>query len=311
MSTTDDSIAATIILVLSATAFSAYLIILFAITMICKEGKNAFYYLLLALGISDEIMLGLFLFYSTPATFLQRQPLGYTFDSVFCGTLCNLTYFAGLALSLNIAANRYFSVCSKSIKNYDRRKILITIVACYGFGLVSAIAQMTPCCSLRYYEGDYDWSYDMTLDGNTIFVWYDRMMNSLTFGCLVCFYGLIFSKVRKTMNTVHPISTSTSEARRSQRIEVHLALQSGLVAGLMIVFGLGFTIIPLITENKWWHLMSSVLYIGAVGVHPFVYIACNQQIRKQTGRILKCQWNERETGQFDMSPGELGGCFPE
>lgn len=293
MASFDDIIAACIILLLSGTSFFAYVIASAAIYRVRKATKNPFYILLFALGISDSTMLALFLFYSTTATLLQRSPFGPEFDSLFCGTLCNLTYFTSLALLVNIALNRYSAICSKDLakKVHDKSKIKMIIAGCCAFGMVSAIAQLTPCCSLRYYESEYTWSYDLDLAGNAVFVWYDRSSNLFTFFCLVVSYTLIFKKVRETRNAAHPslASSSSQTDHVKAKADVRLALQSALVAGLMITFGLGFTIIPLLTSNKWCNLLSSILYIAAIGVHPFVYIGFNKQIRRQASELLRCK----------------------
>lgn len=287
MASTDNIIVACVILILSSIAFSTYVVASAAIYCVYRNTKNPFYLLLLAMGISDSTMLALFLLYSTPATFLQRPPLGSDFDALFCGVLCNITYFTSLALLVNIALNRYFTICSKDLvkRVYDKNKIKISIAGCFAFGIGSAAAQMTPCCSLRYYEKEYTWSYDLTLNGNGIFVWYDRSMAISTFLCLTICYILLFRKIRKKQKATQ---STFAWSVASSKSDIRLAVQSALVAALQITFAMAFTIIPLFTSSKWWNFISSILYIGATGIHPFIYIGFNTEIRNQSIGFFGC-----------------------
>lgn len=120
----------------------------------------------------------------------------------------------------------------------------------------------------------------MVLEGNQKFVWYDRSFCIFTFLCLITSYSLITKKVRKVK--------AASQIKTSQRNDVLLALQGGIVAFLMISLDLGFTIIPIITENKWWLLVSSILYVVAIGSHPMVYLIVNVTIRKRMFSLIHC-----------------------
>lgn len=284
---TDDIIAASTIFVLSFIAIVCYSTILVSIYKIWKKTKNAFYILLIPLGLNDISMLCSFAFYSTPATIIQRPLFGPLVETLIFGTLCNFTYFASYSMLVNIAFNRYWSICrsNTSVQIYDSRKVFLSIFLCQSFGAVTALAQTTGCCSIIYF--DYTWGYDMRLNGNAYFVWYDRFCNLVGFLLLSTFYGLITIKLVKTRRTSTIHATSTHN-RNAIRKEARLAMQSATNSVLLVACCVTFTTVPSVTDSKWANFSTSIVYIAAVGIHPFVYFSFNTAIRKETIDMIPC-----------------------
>ncbi len=91
--------AAAAMAVLSAGGIVAYAFVFFILLRGADEKlRNPFYTLVLSLGVSDTVMLVIFLFYTAPATVLQAHFLGQTVD-VALGVLCNVGWYSALPVS--------------------------------------------------------------------------------------------------------------------------------------------------------------------------------------------------------------------
>lgn len=286
----DNIIAGIILVTFSFCAMCAYAPVVYVLFKLWRESKNHFNLLLLSLALSDNIQLLLYCGYAAPSTFLSRPLYGYEADALVFGTLNNMSYFSGLALLVNIGMNRYWSVCRKSTYKvtYTMRAILASVAACFAFGIVSAIPQLTPCCPLRYWQDSYSFGYDM--DTNAPYVWYDRSVTTVTFVSGGFIYAMIFLRIRSAkMNLVHTTAASQLAEQRRERTNKRLAIQSAAIFGLMFLAGLGFTIIPLLTSDKWWALMSAVILICAFGVQPVIYLIFNKPIQQKIMELLPCK----------------------
>ncbi len=283
----ENLLAAATMFTLSGIGLTAYLLVIVTICWRFSEFRNSFYPLILSLAISDSIMLALFFFYSAPATLLQFAFLGPTVDILF-GALCNMVYFAGLTCVCFISLNRYWAVC-----RFDTYKLIFThrmvkgsLIFIWLTDLASCIPQLTPCCYLHYYPSDYTWGYDMSLAGNRRYIWYDRFMNVVTFLSIVIAYSLITAKRRKQKKKVANNAVSEEKATQDRAAEYRLVLQFAIVAIVLIVFGLGFTIIPELTVYRWGLFCTSLLYIINNSVNPFVYIYFNEKIQQEMRFVL-------------------------
>lgn len=286
----DDFIVAALTLaVFSFMGLFLYLPVVFAIFKIWKESKVHFHLLLLALAFSDNCQLVLYLAYAVPSTLLEKNIYGPDLDALLFGTLSNVLYFTGLASLVNIGLNRYWSVCRKHTykATYTKRVIFLSIAACYAFGVISAVPQLAPCCPLRYWYDEYSFGYDMS--PYAPYVWYDRTVTTTTFVSGAIIYVSIFLRIRKARAVGFHSSSSiqTADQRRDQ-MNKRLAIQSALVFGMMFLAGLGFTCIPLFTDNKWFSMVSALLMINAYGVQPIIYLSFNGSIRTKIRQFFPC-----------------------
>lgn len=271
-------VAGSVFLVVPFIALLCYTIVAIAIYKIWKDSRNNFYILLLALALTDSVQLCLYMLYAGPATLLQSPPFGPEVDALLFGTLNNFSYFAGLALLLNIGINRYWAVCRNKayVAIYDKRTIIASIGACYAFGALSAAPQLAPCCPLRFYETEYSFGYDM--DTNAPYVWYDRAISIGIFLSCTVIYSYMICYVTKVKSRVVPRGHSMVEERLYQTNK-RLAIQSGIVFSLVLACGLTFTIIPPLTDNKWIRFGAALVAISSFGIQPVVYLVFNRRVR--------------------------------
>uniref|UniRef100_A0A914XNC5 G-protein coupled receptors family 1 profile domain-containing protein n=1 Tax=Plectus sambesii TaxID=2011161 RepID=A0A914XNC5_9BILA len=279
----ENIVAASVIGVLSLITLSAYILVIVILFRNLKTfAKNSYYTLALSLAFSDSTMLALFLFYSVPCTLLHKRIFGDTFDLAM-GVICNVVYFAGLTCMSLTAINRYWAVCrfASYARVYSTRNVVILVCFIWLVGIISGTFQALPCCYLRYFYDEYTYGYDMELWGNHYYIWYDRSVNSITFITIIACYSLIIMKKPSKMGGVrNPMSTQVAQGQvRRANLEKRLALQSGIIAVVLIIFGLSFTIVPELTTYKWFYLLTSVLYIINNGCNPFIYFFFNNAIR--------------------------------
>lgn len=275
------SLAAVTIFSFAMIGISAYMPILYVFAKYPKDFFDKPYYRLsLSLSISDLVMLSIFVFYTPISIYTRGYPLGVDFDR-FLGVLCNLSYFAGLTCFINIAINRYFAVCrfKKHALLYTVKNTNVLFFINWSVGFLSCIPQMLPCCYLQMWPESFSWGYDMDLWGNEYYIWYDRAFNILTFSTLIVCYWFIIKTLRGKKLTVD--ATDDSETLRRAKQERSLAVQFLLIGLCLIIFGLGFTLIPAFTLYHWHLYATSFLYIVNLSLNPLVYLFLNSAIRNR------------------------------
>lgn len=271
-------LAAGTIFLFSMIGFFAYMPVLYVFAKYPKDYFNKPYYRLsLSLSISDLVMLSMFLFYTPLSIYTKGYLLGVSFDR-FLGVLCNLSYFAGLTCIINISINRYAAVCHfrKHARLYTVRNTNILFFINWLIGFLSCIPQMFPCCYLRMWPESFSWGYNMDLWGNEYYIWYDRVFNTLTFSTLIICYWFILKTLRQKKLDGDDIQT----IKRAKQ-ERSLAVQFLLIGLCLIIFGLGFTLIPTISFYHWHLYITSFLYILNLSLNPFIYLFFNSAIRSR------------------------------
>lgn len=273
--------AALTVFLFSMIGFCAYTPVIYAFVKYPKDFFDKPYYrLTLSLTVSDLIMLSLFAVYTPVSISIRGYPFGVNFDR-FLGVLCNLSYFAGLTCFINISINRYVAVCqfAKHAKLYTVRNTNVLIFVNWLVGFLSCIPQMFPCCYLRMWPESFSWGYNMELLGNVFYIWYDRVFNTFTFCTLIICYWHILKTVR--MKKLVRKSNSDIVALKQARQERSLAIQFLALGISLIIFGLGFTLIPAVSLYHWHLYLTSFLYILNLSLNPFIYLFFNTAIRKR------------------------------
>ena len=70
-------------------------------------------------------------------------------------------------------------------------------------------------------------------------------------------------------------------------IERRLAFQFGIIATILVIFGIGFMTLPRISQNRWLLLTTTLLYIVTSGNNPFVYLWFNSAIRNHVKKFAR------------------------
>lgn len=105
-----------------------YLLFCIAVLSSKKFRKISFYILAVSLGVSDMLMLTLFILYSTPATCISALFSNFSNSTmhavpeqlhsagIIAGMLSSLGWFSGLPVMACIAVDRYTSICKKELQ---------------------------------------------------------------------------------------------------------------------------------------------------------------------------------------------------
>ena len=185
--------AASLIGIVSFICLIVYIFISYIILTNPKEfSSNSYYKFALCLALGDCTQLAIFLFYSTPATFVQEKFLGRFWEDML-GILCNWAYFSCLTAICVIAINRYCAVCRFATyqDTFSPKRTLLLIAGIWILGAIFAIPQMLPAHRIRFFTELYKWGYDQPFHYNGI------VANTVTVTTLILTYKAIFKKRRQ------------------------------------------------------------------------------------------------------------------
>ena len=188
-----DCLAASLIGIVSFICLIVYIFISYIILANPKEfSSNSYYKFALCLALGDCIQLAIFLFYSTPATFVQGKFLGPFWEEML-GILCNWAYFSCLTAICVIAINRYCAVCRFSTyqDTFSPKRTMFLIAGIWIMGAIFAAPQMIPKHRIKFFSHVYKWGYDEPFHYNGI------VANTVTVTTLILTYKAIFTKRRQ------------------------------------------------------------------------------------------------------------------
>jgi hypothetical protein len=252
--------------------------------------NNSYYTLLLSLAFSEMAELVQSVFYLPLCIISQSRIFGDEFDIIYNSFSTILCYYAGLAVIVLIAINRYYAVCNFTqyphIFSKNRTRMYLAIA--WVWGVLSGSVQLLPMFGFRFYYDIYTWGYNDT-EGNVYFAWYDRGVSIFVLiTTLFCYIAIL--RKRPMQIGKGNINTSGISTIKRHTVERNLALQFGIVALFFVLYEVNFAVSTIFwVENRFFYFFLTILYNAFVSCNPYVYLTFNSDVRSHFSRIFcKC-----------------------